>query len=106
MKPAAPSWRTDKRRTAARGYGSRWQRARLRFLREHPLCEMCEAKGRVTAAAVVDHRIPHRGDPVLFWDESNWSALCKPHHDSDKQMAEKSGRVRVAIGLDGWPVDG
>lgn len=24
---------------------------------------------------------PHRGDQKLFWDESNWQALCKPCHD-------------------------
>ncbi|WP_295219971.1 HNH endonuclease signature motif containing protein, partial [Ruminococcus sp.] len=34
-----------------------------------------------TAATVVDHIIPHRGDPHLMWDESNWQALCKSCHD-------------------------
>lgn len=24
---------------------------------------------------------PHRGDPVLFWDQTNWQPLCKHHHD-------------------------
>ena len=37
-----------------------------------------QAQGRFTAEAVVDHIIPHRGDPHLMWDESNWQALCKP----------------------------
>ena len=27
------------------------------------------------------HIRPHRGDPVLFWDEKNWQSLCKPCHD-------------------------
>jgi 5-methylcytosine-specific restriction protein A len=25
---------------------------------------------------VVDHIVPHRGDKKLFWDSSNWQALC------------------------------
>lgn len=28
-----------------------------------------------------DHIIPHRGDMRLFWDESNWQALCESWHD-------------------------
>ena len=51
--------------------------------------------GRVTVATVVNHKVPHRGDQELFWSEENWEALCKRHHDSDAQMAEKSGRVRA-----------
>lgn len=66
---------------AQRGYGSRWQKARLSFLAQHPLCVECQREGRVTAATVVDHIRPHRGDPVLFWDKSNWQPLCKYHHD-------------------------
>ncbi len=50
-------------------------------LRRHPLCVRCKAQGRFTAATVVDHIIPHRGDPHLMWDESNWQALCKSCHD-------------------------
>lgn len=59
-----------------RGYGARWQKARLMYLRAHPLCATCEKAGRVTAARVVDHIRPHRGDETLFWDEANWQALC------------------------------
>lgn len=76
--------RTDQERgsAASRGYDSRWERARKHFLREHPLCAECEKEDRVTAATVVDHIIPHKGDRALFWDsENNWQALCKTHHD-------------------------
>lgn len=96
---------TDRRKTAERGYGGRWQRARLAHLMRHPLCVMCQAEGRVEAATVVDHIKPHRGDQALFWDRDNWQSLCKRHHDSDKQMLEKSGRKQIRIGLDGWPVN-
>jgi 5-methylcytosine-specific restriction protein A len=67
-----------------RGYNYRWQQASRRFLKEHPLCYYCQQEDppRVTAATVVDHSIPHKGDRRLFWDESNWRASCKPHHDA------------------------
>ena len=72
---------------AARGYGARWQAARKRYLAEHPLCVRCLAEGKYVKATVVDHIVPHRGDPGLFWDEDNWQALCKKHHDT-KTMTE------------------
>ena len=98
-----PSWRTAKGSSSERGYGYAWQQARLRFLQANPLCVMCQAMKppRVTAANVVDHVIPHQGDQELFWDEANLQALCKPHHDSDKQMFEKSGRTRASFDTDG-----
>lgn len=67
--------------TAQRGYGSRWQKARQTFLLRSPLCVECSRNGRVTEARVVDHVVPHRGDQDLFWDTSNWQALCKRCHD-------------------------
>lgn len=69
------------RPSSSRGYDSRWRKARKRFLAAHPLCEECMKNGIYTKATVVDHIIPHRGDPKLFWEESNWQALCKRCHD-------------------------
>jgi len=40
----------------------------------------CREKGKLTPATVVDHIVPHRGDPILFWDEKNWQPLCKDCH--------------------------
>lgn len=107
LKPKQPSWRTDKRKTAERGYGGRWQRERKAFLarQENVLCVMCRAEDRVIAATVVDHKVKHEGNETLMWDQANWQPLCKQHHDSAKQMLEKSGRVQVVIGEDGWPVE-
>lgn len=75
---------------AARGYDARWQRERLRFLRENPLCVSCRRQGRLTAATVVDHIVPHRGDEDRFWDRSNWQALCARCHNK-KTAAEDGG---------------
>jgi 5-methylcytosine-specific restriction protein A len=74
----------DRQRPSAarRGYGPRWRRARAAYLARHPLCVRCKSEARLEPAIVVDHLVPHRGNPVLFWDERNWAALCKPCHDA------------------------
>lgn len=100
-----PSWREDLRTTSERGYGWEWQKARQVFLMKHPLCVMCRADGSITAATVVDHIKPHRGDEALFWDETNWQSLCVTHHNRDKQAIDKGGKPKPRIGLDGFPED-
>lgn len=98
------SWRQEKKSSSARGYGHRWKLARAGYLRKHPLCIFCERQGRITAATVVDHIVPHKGDMTLFWDSGNWQPLCKHCHDSVKARMEAGRDVRP-IGLDGWPID-
>lgn len=70
------------RPAARRGYGSKWNRARRRFLEKHPLCAECAKQGRYVRATDVDHIVPHRGDPTLFWDENNWQPLCHSCHSA------------------------
>ncbi|MCD7752247.1 MAG: HNH endonuclease [Lachnospiraceae bacterium] len=82
-----PLHRHDTKTTSEKGYTSRWRKARAAYLRSHPLCVRCMAKGLYVKATVVDHIIPHRGDSELFWDTTNWQALCKHCHDS-KTMTE------------------
>jgi 5-methylcytosine-specific restriction enzyme A len=81
---AAVKRELDRQRPSAarRGYGARWRRARVAFLAQHPLCATCRALGRIVAASVVDHVVPHRGDQKLFWNESNWAPACKRCHDA------------------------
>ena len=54
---------------------------------------------------MVDHIIKHGGNQDLFWDENNWQALCKLHHDSTKQREEKRQVKSVQIGADGYPIE-
>ena len=84
-------------------YGRRWRKARKQFLTEHPLCAMCERLDKITASAEVDHIIKHDGDPVLFWDVTNWQALCATCHRTHKAREERSGRV-MGCTLDGTPL--
>lgn len=99
----------DERRGTAheRGYTSAWRKARDGWLRAHPLCAACEAKGLVEAAEVVDHIVPPRlkealdsGDvariaqaKALFWDRKNWQSLSKRCHDR-KTATEDSAFAR------------
>lgn len=91
----------DERRGSARkrGYSSRWDIASRLFLRAHPLCLGCEAAGRITAAVLTDHVIPHQGDKALFWDRTNWQPVCRYHHDVVKQQLEamwRGGKLSAA----------
>lgn len=90
-------------------YGSaRWKRLREAQLRAHPLCAFCLQIGRVTAATVVDHIKPHKGQGGLFFSRDNLQSLCDAEpwrcHSRRKQSIERLG-YDTAIGLDGWPVD-
>lgn len=75
---------SDARRPTAaeRGYDSHWAKARKHYLAAHPLCVMCEQRGRLTPATVVDHIIAHKGDKSRFWDSDNWRSLCAPCHNA------------------------
>jgi 5-methylcytosine-specific restriction protein A len=72
-------------------YGRDWRRARLAYLADHPLCRKCEHDGYLKPATEVDHRIPHKGDLDLFWDQGNWQGLCRTCH-SRKTMNEINGK--------------
>lgn len=91
------SRRIDQNRgnSTERGYNARWRRARLTWLKRHPLCRICEEAGRITPATVVDHIVPHKGDPALFWDRANWQSLCETHHNR-KTATEDGGFGRVS----------
>ena len=76
-----------------RGYTRTWEKARHLFLMERPWCRMCMQEDKITSATVVDHIVPHRGDPGLFWSPDNWQSLCQHHHNSEKQRLERLGYV-------------
>lgn len=81
-----------------KGYDARWRKYRSWFIRQvecsecgrnHALCEgECRAKGLVVPTYAVDHKRPHRGDKVLFWDHANHQGLCQAEHNA-KSAGEK-----------------
>ncbi|MEJ1161428.1 hypothetical protein [Prosthecomicrobium sp. N25] len=57
----------------------------------------------MTAARIVDHVEPHKGDPIAFYC-SPLQSLCDPCHSRTKQGIERRG-YDTTPGLDGWPID-
>ena len=86
----APAAKETKRIT-----GRRLQARRADLFRRKPLCEMCEAAGRVTLATIRDHRIPLAEGGAD--DETNEQALCEDCH-AIKTKAETARGVRRAWG--------
>lgn len=65
-----------------------WRRLAKAFLAVHLLCVECERQGRERFADHVDHIVPHRGNPDLFWDESNLQGLCHSCHSCKTARGE------------------
>jgi 5-methylcytosine-specific restriction endonuclease McrA len=60
----------------------RWrEKVRPMQLRHFPLCCMCQAEGRITAALHVDHVQPIRDGGAPF-DPANLRSLCASHHST------------------------
>ena len=65
-----------------KAYGYQWRKERKRFLAENPNCMECERIGIKKKATIVDHTEPHKGDPVVFWDQRKWQGLCVTCHNT------------------------
>jgi hypothetical protein len=85
---------------------TRWEKERRIFLQKHPLCEVHLAAPvpQIIQASVVDHKIPHKGNRELFWDQNNWQSLCFHCHSGYKRQLETQGTTR-GCRTDGTPVD-
>lgn len=74
----------------------RWQDLRLEaFQRDLWRCQrtgqLCVAKHPAPDSPVANHKVPHKGDPALFWDLNNIETVSKAVHDSDIQSEERRG---------------
>lgn len=75
-------------------YTRRWKKLREEVLkRDLFTCQktgiICTGKHPAEDSPVVDHKTPHRGNPVLFWDMNNLETVSKVYHDREKQKAER-----------------
>lgn len=61
-------------------YKGKWEKARKEFLVANMYCVECKKQGKLTLADTVHHVIEHKGDWKLFWDRSNWVAICSSCH--------------------------
>jgi 5-methylcytosine-specific restriction protein A len=82
--------------------GRALQRMRSRVLRANPLCVHCAAAGKVAEAVEMDHIVALTNGGTN--DEGNMQGLCLSCH-ADKTARDLGFRVKIATGLDGWPVD-
>lgn len=88
---------------AARWMGlARWEWRRAQLFSSEPLCRICAWSGRVVAATVADHCVPHRDDERSFW-EGEIQPLCHRCHTGPKQQADVLGYYEL-MDADGWVV--
>lgn len=66
---------------ASQGYDYDWQQVRARYLRLHPLCEICQEQGKTIIATLVHHKTPIQ-DGGARLDFSNMQALCNNCHEA------------------------
>lgn len=59
-------------------YGAAWRKIRSAFLEDHPLCEICEADGKLTPATLVHHERKLRDSGSN--DYENLQSLCQECH--------------------------
>ncbi|MNR64413.1 hypothetical protein D3C85_1870530 [compost metagenome] len=57
----------------------------------------------VTEANVVNHRVKHLGDWVLFIDPENHESVCQQHHDGLIRREEARG-YEIGSDIDGRPL--
>lgn len=81
-------------------YGSKRWRERSRAWLDEPGHHFCVGYPagfhgeRLVAAQVPDHKVAHKGDEALFWDEENWQPLCIPCNSRKAVREEGAGRRR------------
>jgi hypothetical protein len=81
----------------------RWKHMRRDQLLRFPICQMCEAQGRLTPATIADHIEPHRGSVNAFYCNALQS-LCRQCHGAEKHVIELHG-FSDRMGPDGLPTD-
>jgi 5-methylcytosine-specific restriction protein A len=72
-----------------RGYDGDWRRARIAYLKKHPLCEMCLLQDETVPAVMVHHKVAIK-DGGKRLDPSNFMALCNECHE----QIEGKGRFK------------
>lgn len=70
-----------------------WKKLRNSYIAEHPLCEECMKKGKITPAEEVHHKIPFLSGSTyqeqinLAYDYNNLMSVCsKCHADLHKEL--------------------
>lgn len=91
----------NRKRDAEQPWRAWYKTARWQKLRKDVLIRdgyTCRRTGQVLGgrhpapdSPVVNHKVPHRGDPALFWDIDNLETVSKAVHDREIQREERAG---------------
>lgn len=84
----------------------RWRKLRLQvFVRDEYRSQrsgdICAGTYPAPNSPVANHKIPHRGDPKLFWDPNNIETVTKAEHDRLIQAEERALEYRRGTGGEG-----
>lgn len=85
---------TDSRELRRKAYNNtKWRKVRDLYMQQHPLCERCLAKGKVTPAQDIHHiHTPFGNNQINYeklLDSSNLQALCKECHGEIHAMRKE-----------------
>ena len=67
-------------------------------------CFVLEGDRHHPRAAVVNHKVRHKGEPALFFDLGTTETVCKQDHDTLIQREEARGYT-IGADTDGRPID-
>lgn len=65
-----------------------WSSERRVFFDKKQYCCDCEIRGVLVPAMILDHIVPWRFAPDLFWETNNWQGLCFDCHDAKSRLEQ------------------
>lgn len=83
-------------RTGNDGYTSKWMRFSQRYRRHHPFCALCEEKGLLVYADLVDHKYPVADGGPMYPEPGGLMGLCSSHHGLKarwEDLARRTGQM-------------
>ena len=94
-KPKQPRKQTNNKQVRSKAYNNRrWRKVRDTYFIQHPLCEECLKKGKVTPAEDVHHlKSPFINGEInytLLLDSNNLESLCKECHSAIHNKKKES----------------
>lgn len=75
-------------------FTAEWKRMKqAAHVRDNYTCQrtgiLCIGKYPAPNSPVANHKVPHHGDPKLFWDLNNIETVAKSVHDGEIQSQER-----------------
>jgi 5-methylcytosine-specific restriction protein A len=78
---------------------AQWKRLRMMKLRASPMCQPCQAAGRITIANTVDHNVAISAGGPAFPALDALTSCCVPCHSAKTARGAEAGAVRTTRAL-------